>query len=133
MMHPLLTEQMAQMHRQELLSEAGVARSVDEAYNNAEGKTYARRLHRERWSLIFGLPALYSTANQAWLGRRMRATIRVVGLGAFGAGSLVGSFLGSRFGLLPAAVFSCIICLVITLSVLVRLFIAIKGHLHGIV
>ena len=126
-MHPLINQQLAQIHRQELLREAAAARSADAAYNNAQGKTYARRIHRERWSLIFGLPALYSTANQASLGRRMRATIRVVGLGAFSAGSLAGSFIGSRFGLLPAAVLSCIICLMITLPVLARLFIAVKG------
>ena len=120
-MHPLINGQMAHMHRQELLHEAVVARSADLIYTEGNRNWPGR----ERWSLIFGLPVLSSSINQGWLQRRMHATIRTVSFGAFSAGSLVGSFLGSRFGLLPAAVFSCIVCLLITLPVLAR---ALKEH-----
>lgn len=124
-MHPLINGQMAHMHRQELLHEAEVARSADLIYTR--GNRAMNWPGRERWSLIFGLPVLSSSINQAWLQRRMRATIRTVSFGAFGAGSLVGSFLGSRFGLLAAVVFSCIVCLLITLPVMAR---ALKEHMH---
>ena len=124
-MHPLINEQMAHMHRQELLHEAVVARSAD--FICIKGNRAMNWPGRERWSLIFGLPVLSASINQVWLRRRMRATIRTVSFGAFGAGSLVGSFLGSRFGLLPAVVFSCIVCSLITLPVLARLL---KGRRH---
>lgn len=134
-MHPFIYEQMAQMHRQELLHEAAVARSADQAYSYTmtQGNSDAYWPYRGRWGLIFGLPILSSSTNEAWLQYRLRATIRTVGLGAFGVGSLAGSFIGSRFGLLPAVVFSCVVCLMITLPVLARLLIAIKGHVHGVV
>jgi len=127
-MHPFINEQMAQMHRQELLGEATSARSAGQAHTRAQGKSDADRLYRGRWGLIFGLPVLPSSTNEAWLRYRMRATIRTVGFGAFSLGSLAGSLIGSRFGLLPAAVFSCIACLVITLPVLARLVIGMKAH-----
>ena len=118
-MHPLIDEQMAYMRRQELLHEAVMARCADLIY--IKGNRDMNWPGRERWSLIFGLPVVSASINQAWLQRRMHATIRTVSFGAFGAGSLVGSFLGSRFGLLPAVVFSCIVCSLITLPVLARL------------
>ena len=126
-MHPFLNEQIAQMHRQELLREAVVARLAEEVYIDAEGNSGAGRLARERWGLIFGLPVLSSSINQAWLQRRMRSVMFTVGLGAFGVGSLVGSFLGSRLGLLPAVVFSCVVCLAIMLPMVGRWFIAIMN------
>src|SRR5215472_4176207 len=130
-MHPLIYEQMAQMHRQELLREAAAARSAAQTHTRAQGNSDAYWLYRGRWGLIFGLPIVSSSTNEAWLQNRMRATIRTVGLGAFGVGSLVGSFLGSRFGLLPAVVFSCVICLVITLPIVVRSVVTLKGHVRG--
>ncbi len=118
-MHPLIDEQMAYMRRQELLHEAVMARCADLIY--IKGNRDMNWPRRERWSLIFGLPVVSASINQACLQRRMHATIRTVSFGAFGAGSLVGSFLGSRFGLLPAVVFSCIVCSLITPPVLARL------------
>lgn len=131
MMNPHLNEQLAQLRRRELLQEAEAARSANEAHVDAQGKTGAFWPYRSRWSLIFGLPLLSSSINRVWLQRRMRATMRTVSFGAFSVGSLVGSFLGSRFGLLPALLFSGVVCLMISLPVLVRCLDALRAHLHG--
>src|SRR5258708_37540459 len=118
-MHPLIDEQMAYMRRQELLHEAVMARCA--GLICIKGNRDMNWPGRERWSLIFRLPVVSASINQAWLQRRMHAPTRTASFGAFGAGSLVGSFLGSRFGLLPAVVFSCILCSLLTLPVLARL------------
>jgi len=128
-MNPLLIERMAQMHREELLLEAAIARFVDQAHEDELRNRNAYERHRELWSSILGLPLMSSSINQEWLQRRMHATIRIVSLAAFGVGILAGSFLGSRFGLLPAVVFSSIVCLLIALPILARLFKMLKEHL----
>lgn len=126
-MNPLLIERMARLHREELLREAAIARSADQVHEDAQRNSNAFEYRRELWSSILGLPLMYSPINQAWLRRRIHATIRMVTLAALGVGMLAGSFLGSRFGLLPAVLLSSIICLIVSLPILLRAFHAFKA------
>jgi hypothetical protein len=129
-MHPLLNQQMADSHREHLLHEAEIERSSEQAYRDVLGNrdVYWDRLNL--WCRAFGLPNRFSSIDPAqlkqtitpvWVQRRVRATIRTVGFGAFGVGMLAGSFLGNRFGLLPAVLFACIVCLLISIPLLARL------------
>ena len=131
-MHPFLNQQMARLHREELQREATDAQAADMALTNTQGNA------QTFWYLIFGLPVPTSSTNETRLSQtvapsklqaQMRAIIRTIGLGAFGIGSLIGSFLGTRFGLLPATLLGCIICLVISLPMLRRSFKVLKEHL----
>ena len=127
-MHPFLNQQMARLHREELQREATAAQAADMVHANT----------RAFWYLIFGLPILTSSPNEAPLSQaitptklqgQMRATTRTIGLGAFGIGLLIGSYLGTMFGLLPATLLGCIICLAISLPILRRSLKVLKEHL----
>jgi hypothetical protein len=129
-MHPLLNQQMADSHREHLLYEAAMARSAEQAYKDLQANSDVYLFRRNLWRLVLGLPTWSSSFNQGllkqtitpvWIERRVRATIRTVGFGAFGVGILAGSFLGNRFGLLPAVLFACIVCLLISIPPLARL------------
>ena len=127
-MHPFLNQQMARLHREELQREATAAQAADLAHTNT----------RAFWYLIFDLPIPTSSTNEAPLSQsitptklqgQMHTIMRTIGLGAFGIGSLFGSYLGTRFGLLPATLFGCIICLAISLPILRRSLKVLKNHL----
>ena len=127
-MHPFLNQHMARLHREELQREATAAQAADMAHANT----------RAFWYLIFDLPILTYSAAEAPLSQaitstklqgQIRAIIRTIGLGAFGIGLLIGSFLGTRFGLLPATLLGCIICLAISLPILRRSLKVLKEHL----
>jgi apolipoprotein N-acyltransferase len=127
-MHPFLNQHRARLHREELLREATAAQAADMAHANT----------RAFWYFIFDLPILTYSAAEAPLSQaitstklqgQIRAIIRTIGLGAFGIGLLIGSFLGARFGLLPATLLGCIICLAISLPILRRSLKVLKQHL----
>ena len=127
-MHPFFNQQMARLHREELQREATAAQAADLVHANT----------RAFWYLIFDLPILTSSTNEAPLSQaitptklqgQIRAIIRTIGLGAFGIGLLIGSYLGTRFGLLPATLLGCIICLAISLPILRRSLKVLKQHL----
>ncbi len=127
-MHPFLNQHMTRLHREELQREATAAQAADVAHTNT----------RAFWYLIFGLPVLTSSTNEVPLSQaitptklqsQIRAIIRTIALGAFGIGLLFGSYLGTRFGLLPATLFGCIICLAISLPILRRSLKVLKQHL----
>ncbi len=128
-MHPLLNQHIARLHREELQREAAVTHAIHRTHANAQEDADGHQTHRLFWYQVFGLPLPTSAANQAqaslattpaWFQGRLRATLLSVGCGAFGIGSLIGSFLGARFGLLPATLLGCIICLTISLPMLRR-------------
>ncbi len=139
-MHPLLNQQMAQLYREEIQRAAAAAQIAHQACINRQRNADNRRSQRALWRLIFGLSIPASSASQAsmshivpssGLQERMQAMMRMVGFAAFGAGSLIGSFLGTRFGLLPATLLSSIICLAISLPILKRsLGILKRKHLY---
>lgn len=129
-MHPLLNQQMGVIHRAHLLHEAEIERSSEQAYRDVQENRDVYWTRRNLWCRAFGLPNQFSfidpaqlkqTITPVWVERRVQATIRTVGFGAFGVGTLVGSFLGNRFGLLPAVLFACIVCLLISIPLLARL------------
>jgi|SRR5215469_6539982 len=133
-MHPLLNQQMADSHRAHLLHEAEVERSSEQAYRDLQENRDVYWNRHNLWCRAFGLPAwstsfdrgqLKQTITPVWVQRRVRATLRTVGFGAFAVGMLIGGFLDSRFGLLPAALFACLVCLAISIPVLARLLHAI--------
>src|SRR5258706_5932669 len=129
-MHPLLNQQLGVIHRAHLLHEAEIERSSEQAYRDIQENRDVYWTRRNLWCRAFGLPNRFSSIDPAqlkqtitpvWVERRVQATIRTVGFGAFGVGTLVGSFLGNRFGLLPAVSFACIVCLTISIPLLARL------------
>jgi hypothetical protein len=129
-MHPLLNQQMADSHREHLLHEAAMAHSAEQAYKDLQANSDVYLFRRNLWCQVLGLPTWSSSFDQGllkqtitpvWIERRVRATIRTVGFGAFGVGILAGSFLGNRFGLLPAVLFACIVCLLISIPIVGRL------------
>ncbi len=127
-MHPFLNQHMARLHREELQREATAAQAADMVQTNT----------RAFWYLIFDLPMLTSSTSNARLTQvitpsklqgQICAIIRAIALGAFGIGLLIGSYLGTRFGLLPATLLGCIICLAISLPILRRSLKVLKQHL----
>ena len=138
-MHPLLNQHIARLHREELQREAAVTHAIHRTYANAQEDANGHQADRLFWRQIFGLPLPTSAANQAqaslattpaWFRGRLRTTVLTVGCGAFGIGSLMGSFLGARFGLLPATLLGCIICLAISLPMLRRSLHILKEQRH---
>jgi len=133
-MHPFLSQHMAQSRREELQRAAAVARTEYVAHADADKHGFRRTFYR----LIFDLPVTSSTTSGAhlsqaispcWLQQQMRTTFCTVGLGAFGIGSLLGGFLGTKFGLLPSTLLGCIVCLAITVPILRRSLKILKEHL----
>ncbi|HEX6481886.1 MAG TPA: hypothetical protein VF043_23840 [Ktedonobacteraceae bacterium] len=129
-MHPFLNQQMGDFHRTHLLHEAEIERSSEQAYRDVQENKDVYWYRRDFWSRALGLPNRYSSVDPAqlkqtimpvWVQRRLPATIRTIGFSAFGVGMLAGSFLGSRFGLLPAVLLACIVCLTISIPVVGRL------------
>jgi hypothetical protein len=129
-MHPFLNQQMGDFHRAHLLHEAEIECSSEQAYRDVQENKDVYRYRRDFWCRAFGLPNRYSsggptqlkqTTAPVWVQRRLPATIRTIGFGAFGVGMLAGSFLGSRFGLLPAVLFACVVCLTISIPMMGRL------------
>ncbi len=127
-MHPFLNQHMARLHREELQREAKAAQAAEMVQTNT----------RAFWYLIFDLPMLTSSTSEVPLSQSITpsklqgqicAIIRAIALGAFGIGLLIGSYLGTRFGLLPATLLGCIICLAISLPILRRSLKVLKQHL----
>ncbi len=137
-MHPLLYQQLAKLHMEELQREAMITRFVKSA-GVGGGKGAINRVpsryffHPVLWYLLLGLRLPISTAKQedtlAWLQDRMYATSRVIGLTALGVGLLAGSFLSTRFDLFPAALLGALLCVAVSLPMLMRSVILLKEHL----
>lgn len=134
-MHPLLNQQLGDFHRTHLLHEAEIERSSEQAYRDVQENKDVYRYRRDLWCRAFGLPMRFTsidstqskqTITSIWVQRRMRATMQTVGFLAFGAGMLVGSVTGGRFGLLPAVLLACIVCLAVSIPVVGRLLHAIR-------
>ena len=130
-MHPDLYEHIAQQHREELQREAAIAQAVRLAH--ADDYTSRRILYH----LMFDLPAPSSPLSEASLSQaivpsrlqeHMRTALGTIGMAAFGLGSLLGGFLGTRFGLLPATLLGCIMCLTMTLPILRRSLKVLSKH-----
>ena len=129
-MHPFLNQQLGDFHRAHLLHEAEIERSSEQAYRDIQGNKDVDRYRRDLWYRAFGLPNQYpsvgptqlkQSTTPVWVQRHLPATIRTAGFGAFGLGILAGSFLGSSFGLLPAVLFSGVVCLMISIPAMGRL------------
>jgi hypothetical protein len=129
-MHPLLNQQLEVIRRAHLLQEAEIERSSEQAYRDVQENRDVYWNRRNLWCRAFGLPNRFSsidpvqmkqTITPVWVERRVQPTIRAVGFGAFSVGTLVGSFLGNRFGLLPSVLFACLVCLTISIPLLARL------------
>ncbi len=137
-MHPLLNQQLAKLHMEELQREATTTRFADSA-GVSGGKGAIHRVtsrycsHPVLWYLLLGLRMPISTAKQedtlAWLQDRMYATNRVIGLAAIGVGLLAGSFLSTRLGLFPAVLLGALLCVAVSLPMLMRSVILLKEHL----
>jgi len=127
-MHPLLTEHIAKLHMRELQQQAAVERLAATASRHAGGHL--------SWQLLYYLllgsyvPGYHqdqaSMKQEAISRQSMHSIIRQVGLAALGIGFLAGGFLGTRFGLLPAAILSGTILLIISASIVLRSIIILK-------
>lgn len=133
-MHPLLNEYMAELHMRELQREAATERLAAAAVRQSGGHSSQRWLRY----LFLGLYTPGYSDKQidikqegmpSWLQRRIHTAIREVGLAALGVGFLAGSFLGTRFGLLPAVLLGGIISLVTLFSIMRRSVILLKERL----
>ena len=123
-MHPFMNQQMGDFHRAHPLHEAEIERSAEQAYRDVQENKDVYHYRRDLWCRAFGLPNRYSSVDPTQLKqtimpvrvqRHLPATIRTIGFGAFGVGMLAGSFLGSRFGLLPALLLAWVVCLTISI------------------
>jgi hypothetical protein len=133
-MHPLLNEYMAELHMRELQREATTERLAAAAVRQSGDHSSRGWL---RYLLLGSYTPGYSDKQvdikqegmPSWLQRRIHTAIREVGLAALGVGFLVGGFLGTRFGLLPAVLLGGIISLVTLLSIMRRSAILLKERL----
>ena len=130
-MHPSLIEHMAKLRMRELQQEAAAERLAAEASRHAGGHSSWRLLYY----LLLGSYAPGYSQDQASIKQEAiprqstRSVTRQVGLAALGIGFLSGGFLGTRFGLLPAAVLSGTILLIISVSIVVRAIVLLKERL----
>jgi hypothetical protein len=137
-MHPLLNQQLAKLHMEELQREATTTRFADSAGINS-GKGAINQVpsrsfsHPVLWYLLLGLRMPISTAKQdvtlAWLQDRLYATNRVISLAALGVGLLAGSYFSTRLGLLPVVFLGALLCAAVSLPILMRSVILLKEHL----
>jgi hypothetical protein len=137
-MHPLLIQQLAKLHMEELQREATTTRFADSA-GVGGGKGAINRVlsrsfsHPVLWYMLLGLRMPISTAKQedtlAWLQDRLHATNRVIGLAALGVGLLAGSFFSTRLGLFPAVLLGALLCAAVSLPILMRSVKLLKEHL----
>ncbi len=137
-MHPLLNQQLAKLHMEELQREATTTRFAKSAgvgggkgaINGVPTRYFS---HPFLWYLLFGLRMPIYTARQevtlAWLQDRMYATSRVLGLAALGVGLLAGGFLSTKLGLFPAVLLGTLLCAAVSLPILLRSVILLKEHL----
>lgn len=137
-MHPLLNQQLAKLHMEELQREATATRFADSAgVNSGKGAidwVPSRYFsHPVLWYLLLGLRMPISTAKQevtlAWLQDRLYATNRVISLAALGVGLLAGSYFSTRLGLLPVVFLGALLCAAVSLPILMRSVILLKEHL----
>jgi hypothetical protein len=137
-MHPLLIQQLAKLHMEELQREATITRFANNArVSSGKGPIHwvpSRSFsHPVLWYLLLGLQMPISTAQQevtpGWLQDRMYATNRMIGFAALGVGLLAGSFLNARLGLFPAVLLGALLCAAISLSMLMRSVMLLKEHL----
>jgi hypothetical protein len=131
-MHPLLIQQLAKLHMEELQREATTTRFANNArVSSGKGPIHwvpSRSFsHPVLWYLLLGLQMPISTAQQevtpGWLQDRM------IGFAALGVGLLAGSFLNARLGLFPAVLLGALLCAAISLSMLMRSVMLLKEHL----
>jgi hypothetical protein len=137
-MHPLLHQQQAKLHMEELQREAATTRFAKSAgagggkgaINRVPTRYFSRPV---LWYLLFGLRVPISAARQevtlAWLQDRMYATSRVIGLVALGVGLLAGSFFSTRLGPFPAVLLGALLCTAVSLPILMRSVILLKQQL----
>jgi hypothetical protein len=137
-MHPLLNQQLAKLHMEELQREATTTRFADSA-GISGGKGAINRVltryfsHPVLWYLLLGIRMPISTAKQevtlAWLQDRMYTTNRVIGFASLGVGLLAGSFFNARLGLFPVVLLGAILCATVSLPILMRSVILLKEYL----
>jgi hypothetical protein len=101
-MHPQLSQQLANQHREELLRDAAATRRF---INDERLSTIDRGF---LLYLLIGLPASKQPEQdmrheQAHYQAHYNAAFRMIGLLALAPGVLAGSLLDNRFGLAPAA------------------------------
>jgi hypothetical protein len=137
-MHPLLIQQLAKLHMEELQREATTTRFAKSA-GVGRGKGAINQVtsrycsHPVLWYLLLGLRMPISTAQQevtpGWLRDRLYATNRVIGLAALGVGLLAGSFLNARLGLFPVVLLGALLSAAVSLPILMRSVMLLKEHL----
>jgi hypothetical protein len=139
-MHPLLNQQLAKLHMEELQREATTIRFAHSADVNSR-KGVINRVpslyfsHPVLWHLLLGLRMPIFTAKQevtpGWLQDRLYATNRVIGLAALGVGLLAGSYFSTRLGLLAVVSLGALLCAAVSLPILIRSVILLKERLLG--
>lgn len=134
-MYALFNQHLAEEHMQALRREAEDMQMLDSVTH--DGKTGLA----DFWYMVLGLSTpehgtAAMKASQAlvydWWQQRTKILIRVIGLIAFALGILIGSVLSnSSNGLLLPLVLAGLVTLLVSLPMLVRLLVMMKGHVGG--
>ena len=123
-MHPLLYQQMAQIHREELQREIRAARLADRLRASGRGKKGHSFSHALLWYLLLGLRQSVHINEQegahSWFEDRLAAMSRAIGMAGLGVGLLAGSFLSIGPGVFFAVFLGTLLCAAVSLPILAR-------------
>jgi hypothetical protein len=125
-MHPLLNQQMAQNHREEIQREIRAAHLANCLCVSRRGKYDRFFSHALLWYLLLGLrEPVYTNEWEDALGlfeERLAVMSRVIGMAALGFGLLTGSFLSVGPGMFLAVLPGALLCAIVSLPILARMF-----------
>jgi hypothetical protein len=132
LMHPLLNQQIAQLHREELQQEIRAARLADRLCASRRGTNGRSFSHSLLWYLLLGLREPVHINEQEgvldWFEDRLATMSRVIGLAALGIGLLAGSFLSIGSGVFLAVLLGALLCAAVSLPILIRAVMLLCSH-----
>lgn len=125
LMHPLMNQQMAQFHREELQREIRTAHLADRLRASRRGKNGHSFSHALLWYLLLRLRESVRTNEQE---DRLATMSRVIGMAALGVGLLAGSFLSIGPGMFLAVLLGVLLCAAVSLPILARAVMLLCSH-----
>ena len=126
-MHPFIQQQLARQRMEELRREAERSSYIAKVNTPTQSKIHTRML----LYLLLGLRAPGEKQGDflpSRLQERFGATMRLVCLISLALGLLVGGFLDSRFGVIPAVVLSGVAFVVVMVPIVVRSVGVLSGY-----
>jgi type IV secretory pathway VirB2 component (pilin) len=135
-MHPSFTNHMSTTRMEQFRREAIAMQRVNQAKSGPDNAIGSRSLTHTLWYVFFGLNMPASSQKQGETNilssfqGHLSALIWMIGCIALGLGLLIGSFINSKFGLLPIVLLSGLILVAVSLPIVTRSASMLSKHAH---